>query len=449
MNDHLFSEFKKVSSKAWKQKIQVDLKGSDYQSLITETLEKIDIKPFYHYDDYLEFEQLAPQSFQIVQELHLHTETIAQKIAQKSLSKGTGYFTFYFSKPFEIEHLIKDLPVEKLIFKADMLNTDFLLKLYQKTEGKSRILVDPIGHLARYGNWYENEQKDFEKLRYLQSNFAPDFHFIEINTNHYKNAGAHITQEIAYGLSQAVEYIEKLGVHIIPQIQFNFAIGGHYFFEIAKLKTFRKLWQLVIKQYDSSTEAIIFAQPAIRNKTIFDPYVNMLRTSMEMMAAILGGADFIANMPYDFIFKKSNEFSERIARNQLIILQEEAGFNQALQATEGDYFIEEISFRQAEKALDIFKQIEKAGGLLKQLYKEKIQQKIEEIAQKEQQDFDSGKLVLVGTNKYLNKEEIPEKIDIYPFLKKRSGKTLIRPIIPKRLAEKTEEKRLKSLGITF
>jgi len=449
MNNHLFSEFKKVSSKEWKQKIQVDLKGADYQSLITETLENIAIKPFYHYDDYLRFEQLQPQSFNITQESAIYKEEIAQKIAQKAFSNGAGYFTFHFKKSFDIDKLLKGLKPEKLIFKADLLDTDFLLKLYQKTEGKSSILVDPIGHFARYGNWYENEQKDFEKLQYLQTQFAADFRFIEINAGIYKNAGANITQEIAYSLSQAVDYIEKLGKNTIPQIQFNFATGSHYFFEIAKLKSFRKLWQLIKNEYDTNTNTIIYAQPAIRNKTIFDPYVNMLRTSMEMMSAILGGADFVANMPYDYIFKKSNKFSERIARNQLIILKEEAGFDQALQATEGDYFIEEISYRQAEKALDIFKQIEKSRGLLKQLYKEKIQQKIEAVAQKEQQDFDAGKLILVGTNKYINEQEIPERIDLYPFLKKRSGKTLIRPIIPKRLAEKTEQERLKSLGITF
>jgi methylmalonyl-CoA mutase len=175
----------------------------------------------------------------------------------------------------------------------------------------------------------------------------------------------------------------------------------------------------------------------------------MLRTGMEMMSAILGGADIIANLPFDAVFKKSNEFSERIARNQLIILKNEANFEEALNSTNGNYFIEENTEKLAEKALDIFKNIEKSGGFLDQLYKGKIQKKIKEAADKEQAEFDNQKRVLVGTNKYINTKESPPEIDFYPFMKKRKGQTLIQPVIPKRLAEKTEQQRLQQMEITF
>ena len=447
MSENLFPEFNKISSKEWKQKIQMDLKGTDYQTLITHTLEKIDIKPFYHYDDYIAFKQLTPQNFLITQSLTIHDEKIASKIAQNALAKGAQKFTFHFDKTFNIDSLLQNLKREQLIFKADMLDTDFLKDLYRKTGGNSPILLDPVGHFARTGNWYENEKKDLNKLKELQAFFPADFWFIEIRADIYKNAGAFITQELAYALSHAVEYLEKLSPDVGSQMIFNFATGSHYFFEISKLKAFRKLWQLIANEYDIKVNAMIGAQPALRNKTIFDPYVNMLRTTMEMMSAILGGADFIANMPYDYVYNNSNEFSERIARNQLIILKEEAGFEQALQATENDYYLEEISYRIAEKALEIFKQIEATGGLLQQLYKGKIQQKIAETAQQEQADFDEGKLILVGTNKYINKDEKPENIKRFPFMKKRNIQTLIPPVVPKRLAEKIEKERLDSLGI--
>jgi methylmalonyl-CoA mutase len=449
MSSNLFSEFSKVSSKEWKQKIQVDLKGADYQKLITQTPEKIDIKPFYHYDDYIAFKQLSPTAFQIVQELHIHDETTAGKIARKALDKGADFFTFHYKQNFDIDRLIQNSDYKKFIFKAQKTDVDFIKKLYDKTEGKAQILIDPIGDFARYGNWYENENKDFEKIQQLQAYFPANYRFIEIRTQYYKNAGATITQEIAYALNQAVEYIEKTGIQTVKQLQFSFAAGSRYFFEIAKIKTFRSLWQLIVNQYNINDEAIIYSMPALRNKTIFDPYVNMLRTTMEMMSAILGGSNFIANMPYDYVYNKSNEFSERIARNQLIILKEEAGFEQALHVTENNYFLEEIAYRIGEKSLEIFKQIENSGGFLSQLYKGKIQQKIEESHQKEQADFDNGKIILVGTNKYINENEKPEKINIYPFLKKRSGKTLIRPVIPKRLAEKAEQKRLSVMGINL
>ncbi len=446
---NLFKEFKKISSKEWKQKIQVDLKGLDYQTLITQTAEHIDIKPFYHYDDFQVMPQPVSKSFKISQELQIKNAETAGKIAKKALEKGADYFTFYFDKPFNIQQLISNLELEKLIFIADTLNTDFIKELYEQTNRKSQILVDTIGHYARFGNWYENETKDFENLKSLQNFFPADYRFIEIRSFYSKDAGATITQELAYALSHAVEYVEKLGKKSINQIQFSMANGYHYFFEIAKLKALRYLWQLIGNEYNTIVEAIIYTRPSMRNKTIFDPYVNMLRTGMEMMSAVLGGSNIIANMPFDAVYKKSNEFSERIARNQLIILQKEAGFEAALNSTTGNYFIEENTYKLAEKAFEIFKQIEKSGGFLSQLYKGKIQQKISESAEKEQNLFDEGKLVLVGTNKYSNANEPNPEIDFFPFMKKRSGQTLIRPVVPKRLAEKSEQERLNQLGIHF
>ncbi len=445
--NNLFSDFEKVSSKQWKLKIQADLKGVDYQTLITHTLENIDIKPFYHHDSFKAFEQLSPQKFHITQSLEIHDEKIANKIARNVLHKGARFFCFSFSAPFEIDILLSQLDNHQLLFKADMLDVDFLALLYKKTNGKAKIFVDPIGHFARTGNWYENQDKDFAKLKDLHRIFPADYQFLEIRSGVYKNAGASVVQELAYALAQAVEYAEYIHPGIWRQMMFSFATGSHFFFEIGKLKAFRKLHQLIENEYDINEKAVIYSEPTLRNKTLFDPYVNMLRTTMEMMSAILGGSDFVANMPFDKVYRKSNEFSERIARNQLIILQEESDFQSALHSTDGNYYVENISRQLAEKALDIFKQIEKSGGLLSQLYKGKVQQKIAETAQKEQMDFDEGKIVLVGTNKYINKDEKPENIEVYPFMKKRSEQTLIRPIVPKRLSEKLENERLTQLGI--
>jgi len=449
MKTNLFSDFLPVSAKQWKQQIQVDLKGTDYQTLITRTLENIDIKPFYHADDYKKFDFLPQTDFKIAQELHLHDAKIANKIARKSLDKGAEKFTFIASKPFNIDLLINKLDISKLIFKLHFLNADFFIKLHQKTQGKASIYIDPIGQFAKTGNWSVNQKEDFAQIKEIQQQIPDNFPFINIDLSNYKNAGANIVQEIAYALSQGVEYIENFGKQTAGQIHFNFAIGNHYFFEIAKFQAFRNLWTSVLNEYKLEVNTQIFAQPTTRNKTIFDPYVNMLRSTMEMMSAILGGADIISNLPYDSIFKKSNEFSERIARNQLIILKEEAYFTEALNSFEGNYYLENTAYQLAEKSLELFKLLEKSGGILSQLYKGKIQEKVNENAQKEQDAFDAGELVLVGTNKYINKDEKPEKITKYPFLKKRSGQTLIRPVVAQRLAEKIEKDRLNQLNIRF
>ncbi len=449
VKNSLFQDFKKVSTQEWKLKIQADLKGTDYQSLITKTLEGIDIKPYYHYDTYIPSEQTFNDQFNIVQELNLSDESIANKIALNALKKGADFFTFYVDKPFDIDKLIKNLDLNKLIFKADMLQVDFLVNLAKKTQEKSRLLIDPLGHFARYGNWFDNEQKDFDNLKVLKDKVSEKFLHIDIRTEHYKNAGANITQEIAYGLSHAVEYIEKLGEGILPQIQFSMAQGSHYFFEIIKIKVLKNLWQIISTSYQNPQIPLVYARPALRNKTIFDPYVNLLRTGMEIMSAILGGADFVANIPFDVTYKKSNEFSERLARNQLIILKNEAHFNEALRSTSGNYFLEENIYKLSEQALNLFKTLEKSGGFLAQLYKGQIQRKISASAEKQDKKYSNGEIVLVGTNKYINQNEEIPAIDFYPFLKKRKGQTLIRPIVPKRLAEKTEIERLEKAGVRF
>jgi len=147
--------------------------------------------------------------------------------------------------------------------------------------------------------------------------------------------------------------------------------------------------------------------------------------------------------PYDAIYQKTNDFGNRIALNQLLLLKNESYFNTVSNAADGTYYIESLTEQLAEKALTLFKSIEKGGGFLKQLKDNTIQKKIKESATKEQQDFNDGKEVLVGTNKFLSEaDKMKDAIELYPFVKKNTRKTLIEPIIEKRLAEAVEQKRL-------
>jgi len=161
------------------------------------------------------------------------------------------------------------------------------------------------------------------------------------------------------------------------------------------------------------------------------------------MSAILGGSNTISNSSYDAIFHKSNEFGERISRNQLLILQEESCLQAAQNFADGSYYIDSITSQLAEKALTIFKQIEKGGGFLDQLKSGVIQKKIKESAQKEEADFVNKKIILVGTNLQQNtNDHMKNELEIYPFVKQRNIKTLITPITRKRLSETIEKERL-------
>jgi methylmalonyl-CoA mutase len=169
----------------------------------------------------------------------------------------------------------------------------------------------------------------------------------------------------------------------------------------------------------------------------------MLRTTTEAMSAVLGGANSIANLPYDALYHKSNEFGERIARNQLLILKAESYFDRVSNPADGSYYIESLTTDLSEKALDLFKDIEANGGFLKQLKEGIIQRKIKESARKEQQQFDDGNLILLGTNEHVNeKEKMKDDLELYPFLKTNQRKTLIEPILEIRLSEKVEQERL-------
>ena len=161
------------------------------------------------------------------------------------------------------------------------------------------------------------------------------------------------------------------------------------------------------------------------------------------MSAILGGANSIANSAYDALYHKDNEFGDRISRNQLLILKYESYFDKVVNVADGCYYIESLTEQLAEKSLLLFKEIEAKGGFITQLIEGAIQKKISESAAKEQDLFDNGSEVLLGTNKYANKnDKMKNDIELFPFVKQNPRKTLITTIIEKRLAEKLEQERL-------
>lgn len=225
--------------------------------------------------------------------------------------------------------------------------------------------------------------------------------------------------------------------------QFVVTSGPNYFFEIAKIRALRWLYSSLAKEYELPEDCHILAQPSKRNKTLYDYNVNLLRTTTESMSAVLGGANTVYNSPYDAIYHKNNEFGDRIARNQLLVLKHEAYLDKVSNAAEGNYYVESLTRQFAEKALEIFKEIEKGGGFLKQLKAGIIQKKIKESAKKEQQQFDEGELILIGTNKFENpQDKMKEELELFPFLKKNKRKTLLEPILERRLSEKSEQERL-------
>ncbi len=448
-NNNLFSEFEPISAKQWKQQIQFELNGADYnETLVWESLEGIKVKPFYHNDEIeINLNAIVPtKPFAIVQNIFVHDVKKSNVRALETLQRGAESVRFTIeSESISIEELMQNLPTENVnyYFNLPFLSIEFSNKINDfATKNKANIIIqiDPIGQLVKDGNWFENLEKDFEKLNTITSKTTVPF--LTISSVIYQNAGANIVQQLAYTLAQVNEYFNRISV-INQPITIEVAVGTNYFFEIAKLRALRILFNTLATEYNHNFDCHIIATPTKRNKTLYDYNVNMLRTTTECMSAILGGANAVANLPYDALYHKDNEFGDRISRNQLLILKHESYFDKVNNPADGAYYIETLTEQLAEKALELFKDIEKNGGLISQLIDGTIQRKINESAQKEQELFDSGKEVLLGTNKYPNKnDQMKNDLELYPFVKQNSRKTLITPIIEKRLAEKVEQERL-------
>lgn len=447
MKEKLFQDFDPVSSKQWKQQIQFDLKGADYnQTLIWESPEGIKVKPFYHNDEF-ESEirvQTNVSDFKILQRIYVFDVEKSNKRAKETLNRGAESIYFIIEKQeTDLAKLFAELPKEVVYYiKPLFLSEEFAVKVndFAKANNFSvNLLLDPIGQLAQDGNWFTNLDTDFSVLNALNSKLA--IPFLSVNLSLYQNAGANIVQQLAYTLAHINEYFNRLSV--IPNLTIEVSVGANYFFEIAKLRALRMLFDALKKEYNSEAELHLIAQPTKRNKTLFDYNVNMLRTTTECMSAILGGADVVSNLSYDVLFHKENEFGDRISRNQLLVLKNESYFDKVDNPADGAYYIESLTEQLAEKALELFKDIEKNGGLITQLIEGTIQRKIAESAEKEQNLFDEGKEVLLGTNKFPNKEDrMKHDLELFPFVKQNPRKTLITPIIEKRLAEKLEQERL-------
>lgn len=451
MAKNLFDEFDEVSSKQWKQQIQFELKGADYNdTLIWNSLENIKVKPFYHRDEFQESyaSNKETSSFRICQNIFVHDLDKSISRANKSIERGAESIRFTIhDEKIDVTKLLESLPLEKITvyFNLAFLSIDFVNKIDVVAKEKRATFfcnLDPIGQLAREGNWFTTTEKDnFETLNSIADQTSSSC-ILGINSSLYQNAGANMVQQIAYSLSHANEYFNRITT-INKPIVFHLSVGTNYFFEIAKLRALRLLFNLIAKEYNHNLDCHLLVSPSKRNKTLYDYNVNLLRTTTECMSAIFGEADAIANLPYDSLYHKDNEFGDRIARNQLLVFKHESYFDKVNNPADGSYYVESLTQQLAEKSLTLFKEIEENGGFLKQLKEGIIKRKIQESADKEQELFDSGKEILLGTNKYSNKEDkMKQDLELFPFVKNKPRKTLITPIIEKRLAEKLEQERL-------
>lgn len=447
----LFQDFEKIGSKQWKNLIQYELKGADYNdTLVWESLEGIKVKPFYHNDEDLVTNEVITTNtaFSILQEIYVHDFEKSILRANELLKRGAESIRFIIpSENVDTAALLNSITAPKAVYlQLLFLDEAAVMKINSEAAKLSYevfVLIDPVHHLLWDGNFFRDGETDFAILNKIEK-AALNINWLTVNASTYQNAGANMVQQLAYTLAHTNEYLNRIP-GFSKNITVETAVGGNYFFEIAKLRALRMLLNTLAAEYSSDITFHLIAKPTRRNKTLYDYNVNMLRTTTECMSAILGGADAVENLSYDALFHKTNEFGDRIARNQLLMLKEESYFDKVDNPADGAYYIENLTHQLAEKALELFKDIEKNGGLITQLIEGTIQRKITEAAAKEQLLFNEGKEVLLGTNKYPNKQDrMAHDLELFPFVKQNPRKTLITPVIEKRLAEALEQERLEA-----
>lgn len=454
--EQLFTDFPAVSSKAWKQKIQADLKGADYNdTLIWESPEGIKVKPFYQGDDLNQSLVSSPSNeseWRIGQHIFVTDAAEANQKAIKAIKSGTESLIFTLNNPeLKPKVIMKGIDINSIPvhFKFQFLSVAYIKELLAYAGSANENIyfhIDILSNFCRTGNWFTDFESDHVALKEIL-NEAANTPTLSIDVSLYQNAGANRAQQLAYALGHLSEYLNFLNKNKLLdsdlKVCFEVAVDGNYFFEIAKLRALRLLWKTIAVEFGIQADCHILACPTNRNKTIYDYNVNLLRTTTECMSAILGGADTIYNLSYDGIYHESNEFAERISRNQLLILKGESYFDKIANPSDGSYYIEVLTQQLAEKALVIFKQIEQGDGFLKQLKAHNIQRKIKESALKQQVRYDAGDEVLVGSNKYPNEmDKMKQELQKNPFTKKNPRKTIVEPIAEIRLSESSEKIRL-------
>ena len=441
----LFEKFPPVTTSEWMDKIHTDLKGADFnKKLVWKTNEGFDVKPFYRTEDienlmyintlpgefpYLRGTRIRNNNWLVRQNIEVSDYRDANKKALTILMKGIDSLGFILTDPESVNEsnfnlLLKDIHIE-IIEVNFMCNgkakeiLDYLIKIssgrgLNPQDIHGAIEADPIGRLTVNGTLCLDIESGFDYLASLtrSSSVFPNLRTIHLKASNFNNAGADIVQELGFGISMANEYLTQLtdrGLNAdiaASKIRFSFGTGSNYFPEIAKLRAARLLWSVVQKGYQKAESEYmkmdIHCVTSEWNKTVYDPYVNMLRTQTEAMSAALGGTDSLTVEPFDIVFRQPDEFSERIARNQQLILKEEAYFDKVADPAAGSYYIENLTNLIAENSWKLFLEIEDHGGYLAALKSGFIQKKLSGSAAKCKNDAATRKTILLGTNQYPN-----------------------------------------------
>ena len=427
------------------EKITADLKGADFEKkLVWKTNEGFKVKPFYRQEDLegLKTTEGLPGQFPYVRGIKKDDNTwlVRQDIQVECLKEANAKALDILNKGIDslgfkvnakdlnaeyIETLLNGICAEcvELNFSTCQGHTVELAKLlveyfqkqgYDLTQLQGSVNYDPMGKMMAKGKDLSNFAATAKELVDVLAPL-PKYRCICVNAVELNNAGSYISQELGYALAWGNEYLNKLIEAGVPatsaakRIKFNFGISSNYFLEIAKFRAGRMLWANIVNEYKPECECackmIAHAETSTFNLTLFDAHVNLLRTQTETMSAALAGVNSITVTPFDKTYKTPDDFSERIARNQQLLLKEECHFNKVVDPAAGSYFIENLTVSIAKQAWDLFLNVEEEGGMLEAVKAGKVQEAVNASNKAHHDAVSKRKEVLLGTNQFPNFNE--------------------------------------------
>lgn len=350
----------------WENLVKKQLKTEDIYSILKkENLEGIDVKPFYS-----EVQKPLANLPKVEENTHL--------VARYHESLEEDVFAFI------LDHNVENLE-QKTIF---VNNKDLAGHISPKEEDQYFSLIDVFN---------ENEGTIDDQLtkELLSKDFRRN---ICVDISLHQNAGAAIYQQLGIALAKTKELIEVYGPEILSKLIFRIAVGGNYFFEMAKLRAFKIVFNQLSREYGLNETPYIFAETSLRNKAVADNENNLIRSTLELASAMIAGADAVFSNNY--LVNRSTDNSEEISFKQQIVLAYESIINVFEDASNGSYYVEDITRQMAEKSWALFVEIEEAGGYLELLKQGIIQKKIYDHAVAEQKWVEEGKIKLIGVNLY-------------------------------------------------
>lgn len=467
-----FDEFEKPTDEVWWEIVKKSVKNpDDLHRMIHEKAGGLKLNSLYRKDSLKALQPITPPVIKgkarVVQPVHTHEVKVANQAALQALENGADTILFTgVELPSENEWnaLTKGIHLDWFEPEFDLGESNtalffHLLNEYKqlkvaKENRRGAIAFDPISHAWQTGNFEYSREENFKVLATIVKmgqEQMPGYRLLHANSYLLRDAGATAVQEIAFTLSHLTEYLDyftNLGwsaSELFTKIQVNAGTGEDYLTEIAKFRTLHFLLAKLAEAYEvHGTTIHVNAITTRRNKTVYDIHNNILRATSEVMAALIGGCNGICVWPYNETYQFPDEQAYRLSRNIPLVLLHESHIAAVFDPSAGSYYLEVLSRKMADAAWSLFLQIEEKGGYIKALEEGWIQDKVQAEAAKAEAAFREGKQVLVGTNKYVNKQEVKlgeiVRLADSLFLKEKRSIPVMHPT---RISEKLDQERLR------